>query len=153
MQFVSSRELFAGTGDAVFSPDAPMTRAMVWTVLARLDGINTTGKIWYAAGQQWAMENGISDGTNPNAEVTREQMAAMLYRYAQMKDYDTEEKTDLAGYVDATSISDYAIEAMAWANAKKVINGVTATTLKPQMDATRAQVAQMLKSFCENVVK
>lgn len=153
VQFVSSRELFAGTGDAVFSPDAPMTRAMVWTVLARLDGINTTGKIWYAAGQQWAMENGISDGTNPNAEVTREQMAAMLYRYAQMKDYDTEEKTDLAGYVDATSISDYAIEAMAWANAKKVINGVTATTLEPQMDAARAQVAQMLKSFCENVVK
>lgn len=153
VQFVSSRELFAGAGDAVFSPDAPMTRAMVWTVLARLDGINTTGKIWYAAGQQWAMENGISDGTNPNAEVTREQMAAMLYRYAQMKDYDTEEKTDLAGYVDATSISDYAIEAMAWANAKKVINGVTATTLEPQMDATRAQVAQMLKSFCENVVK
>ena len=78
VQFASSHELFAGTGDAVFSPDAPMTRAMVWTVLARLDGINTSGEIWYAAGQQWAMEHGISDGTNPNAEVTREQMAAML---------------------------------------------------------------------------
>lgn len=153
VQFVSSRELFAGTGDAVFSPDAPMTRAMVWTVLARLDGINTTGKIWYAAGQQWAMENGISDGTNPNTEVTREQMAAMLYRYAQIKNYDIAEKSNLAGYVDAANISDYAIEAMAWANAKKVINGVTATILEPQMDATRAQVAQMLKSFCENVIK
>lgn len=153
VQFVSSRELFAGTGDAVFSPDAPMTRAMVWTVLARLDGINTTGKIWYAAGQQWAMENGISDGTNPNTEVTREQMAAMLYRYALLKEYDTAEKADLADYADAASISDYAVEAMAWANAKKVINGVTATTLEPQMDAARVQVAQMLKSFCENVVK
>lgn len=153
VQFVSSRELFAGTGDAVFSPDAPMTRAMVWTVLARLDGINTTGKIWYAAGQQWAMENGISDGTNPNTEVTREQMAAMLYRYALLKEYDTAEKADLADYADAASISDYAVEAMAWANAKKVINGVTATTLEPQMDAARAQVAQMLKSFFENVLK
>lgn len=153
VQFASSHELFAGTGDAVFSPDAPMTRAMVWTVLARLDGINTTGEIWYAAGQQWAMEHGISDGTNPNAEVTREQMAAMLYRYALLKEYDTAEKADLAGYADAASISDYAVEAMAWANAKKVINGVTTTTLEPQMDAARAQVAQMLKSFCENVVK
>lgn len=153
VQFASSHELFAGTGDTVFSPDAPMTRAMVWTVLARLDGINTTGEIWYAAGQQWAMEHGISDGTNPNAEVTREQMAAMLYRYALLKEYDTAEKADLAGYADAASISDYAVEAMAWANAKKVINGVTTTTLEPQMDAARAQVAQMLKSFCENVVK
>lgn len=153
VQFASSHELFAGTGDAVFSPDAPMTRAMVWTVLARLDGINTTGKIWYAAGQQWAMENGISDGTNPNTEVTREQMAAMLYRYALLKEYDTAEKADLADYADAASISDYAVEAMAWANAKEVVNGVTTTTLEPQMDAARVQVAQMLKSFCENVVK
>ena len=153
VQFASSHELFAGTGDTVFSPDAPMTRAMVWTVLARLDGINTTGEIWYAAGQQWAMEHGISDGTNPNAEVIREQMAAMLYRYALLKEYDTAEKADLAGYADAASISDYAVEAMAWANAKKVINGVTTTTLEPQMDAARAQVVQMLKSFCKNVVK
>ena len=153
VQFASSHELFAGTGDAVFSPDAPMTRAMVWTVLARLDGINTTGEIWYAAGQQWAMEHGISDGTNPNAEVTREQMAAMLYRYALLKEYDTAEKADLADYADAASISDYAVEAMAWANTKEVVNGVTTTTLEPQMDAARVQVAQMLKSFCENVVK
>lgn len=153
VQFASSHELFAGTGDAVFSPDAPMTRAMVWTVLARLDGINTSGEIWYAAGQQWAMEHGISDGTNPNAEVTREQMAAMLYRYALLKEYDTAEKADLADYADAASISDYAVEAMAWANAKEVVNGVTTTTLEPQMDAARVQVAQMLKSFCENVVK
>lgn len=153
VQFASSHELFAGTGDAVFSPDAPMTRAMVWTVLARLDGINTSGEIWYAAGQQWAMEHGISDGTNPNAEVTREQMAAMLYRYALLKEYDTAEKADLADYADAASISDYAVEAMAWANATEVVNGVTTTTLEPQMDAARVQVAQMLKSFCENVVK
>lgn len=153
VQFASSHELFAGTGDAVFSPDAPMTRAMVWTVLARLDGINTSGEIWYAAGQQWAMEHDISDGTNPNAEVTREQMAAMLYRYALLKEYDTAEKADLADYADAASISDYAVEAMAWANAKEVVNGVTTTTLEPQMDAARVQVAQMLKSFCENVVK
>lgn len=153
VQFASSHELFAGTGDAVFSPDAPMTRAMVWTVLARLDGINTSGEIWYAAGQQWAMEHGISDGTNPNAEVTREQMAAMLYRYALLKEYDTAEKADLADFADAASISDYAVEAMAWANAKEVVNGVTTTTLEPQMDAARVQVAQMLKSFCENVVK
>lgn len=154
VQFASSRELFAGTADSVFSPDAPMTRAMVWTVLARLEGLATGGGVnWYAAGQQWAMENGISDGTNPNGKVTREQMAAMLYRYAQLKGYDVAEKADLFDYIDAEKINDYAFEAMSWANAEKLINGVTAITLEPQADATRAQVAQMLKSFCENVVK
>lgn len=99
------------------------------------------------------MKNEIFDGTNPNGMVIREQIAAMLYRYALLKEYDTAEKADLADYADAASISDYAVEAMAWANAKEVVNGVTTTTLEPQMDAARVQVAQMLKSFCENVVK
>lgn len=153
VQFAASRELFAGTAPATFSPDAPMTRAMVWTVLARLDGVQTGGGVnWYEAGRNWAMENGISDGTNLNGEITREQFASMLYRYAQMKGYDTSVKADLGGYADVDGVSDYAFQAMSWANAEGVINGTSAVTLDAQADSTRAQIATMLMNFCNNVV-
>lgn len=154
VQFAASRELFAGTGNNEFTPDGTMTRAMVWTVLARLDGVATGGgDNWYAAGQNWAMGKGISDGTNLNGEVTREQLAAMLYRYAQMCGYDTDAQADLSKYTDVAGISGYAVEAMQWANAAGVVNGTSATTLDAQADSTRAQVATMLMNFCKNVVK
>lgn len=154
VQFAASRELFAGTGNNEFTPDGTMTRAMVWTVLARLDGVATGGGAnWYAAGQNWAMEKGISDGTNLNGEVTREQLAAMLYRYAQMCGYDTDAQADLSKYTDTAGISGYAVEAMQWANAAGVVNGTSTTTLDAQADSTRAQVATMLMNFCKNVVK
>lgn len=102
VQFGSSCELFTDTGDSVFSPDATITRAMVWTVLARLDGTRHRGGNLVC--RRSAVGNEISDGTNPNGMVIREQMAAMLYRYAQMKDYDTEGKADLSDYIDAEKI-------------------------------------------------
>lgn len=154
VQFAASRELFAGTAADTFSPDASMTRAMVWTVLARLDGVATGGGVnWYAAGQAWAMENGISDGSDLNGQVSREQLAAMLYRYAQLKGYDTSAQADLSKYADVNGISAYAVEAMQWANAAGIVNGTTTTTLDAGKDSTRAQVATMLMNFCKNVVK
>ena len=88
--FATSRELFTGTGANIFSPDIAMTRGMIVTVLARFEGVGTTtGSIWYDAGAAWTVENGISDASNMDASLTREQLVTMLYRYAQAKGYDT----------------------------------------------------------------
>ncbi len=153
VQFAASRELFSGTGEQMFQPDAPMTRAMVWTVLAQLDGVTGGGENWYDAGRQWAMENGISDGTNLSAEVTREQLAVMLYQYAKLCGYQTDVKGNLEQYTDASSVSGCAMEAMRWANGAGVINGTSADTLGAQESSTRAQVAAMLMNFCNNIVQ
>ena len=149
--FASSRELFAGTSATTFAPDTAMTRAMIVTVLARFEGVDTTtGSTWYEAGQQWAVENGISDGTNMDASLTREQLATMLYRYAQSKGYDTTQGgMAVREYADFEQISDYAVEAMTWAVNTGLISGTSTTTLTPQGEATRAQVATILMRFIE----
>lgn len=113
--------------------------------------------MWYTDAIVWANANGIVAGYDDSTfglgdSITREQLAAILYRYAQMKGYDVTEKADLTGYADSAAISGYAVEAMQWANANGIVNGMTATTLAPQGTATRAQVATMLMNFCENVV-
>lgn len=151
--FASSRELFAGTSATTFAPDTAMTRAMIVTVLARFEGVDTTtGSTWYEAGQQWAMENGVSDGTNMDASLTREQLATMLYRYAQSKGYDTTQGgMAIREYADFEQISDYAVEAMTWAVNTGIINGTSSTTLSPQGPATRAQVATILMRFIEGM--
>ena len=151
--FASSRELFAGTSATTFSPDTAMTRAMIVTVLARFEGVDTTtGSTWYEAGQQWAMENGVSDGTNMDASLTREQLATMLYRYAQSKGYDTTQGgMAIREYADFEQISDYAVEAMTWAVNTGLISGTSTTTLSPQGEATRAQVATILMRFIEGM--
>ena len=151
--FASSRELFAGTSATTFSPDTAMTRAMIVTVLARFEGVDTTtGSTWYEAGQQWAMENGVSDGTNMDASLTREQLATMLYRYAQSKGYDTTQGgMAIREYADFEQISDYAVEAMTWAVNTGLISGTSTTTLSPQGLATRAQVATILMRFIEGM--
>lgn len=145
VRFVSANSLFDGTAAGLFSPDADMTRAMVMTVLARLDGADTSGTPWYAAGQSWAVENGVSDGSLESA-VTREQLAAMLYRYA---DGWASGTAELDGFEDAASISSWAAEAMAWAVGNGIIDGVSEGVLAPQDTATRAQVAAMLQRFVE----
>lgn len=149
--FASSRELFAGTSATTFAPDTAMTRGMIVTVLARFEGVDTTtGSTWYEAGQQWAVENGISDGTNMDASLTREQLATMLYRYAQSKGYDTTQGgMAVREYADFEQISDYAVEAMTWAVNTGLISGTSTTTLSPQGEATRAQVATILMRFIE----
>lgn len=147
VSFSSARELFSGTSKDTFSPNTPMTRAMMMTVLARLDGEDTSGgNSWYEKGMNWAVDNGISDGRNPNSNITREQLTVMLWRYAG----SPASNGRLDGFSDADSISAYAQEAMRWAVENKIINGFGNGRLGPQSEATRAQVAQMLKNFLEN---
>ena len=153
VDFTSSRELFAGTSATTFAPDTAMTRAMIVTVLARFEGVDTTtGDTWYEAGQQWAMQNGVSDGSNMDASLTREQLVTMFYRYAQSKGYDTTQGgMAIREYADFEQISDYAVEAMTWAVNTGIINGTSSTTLSPQGPATRAQVATILMRFIEGM--
>ena len=146
VRFTAANGLFAGIEEHVFAPDIPMTRAMLVTVLARLEGVDTTtGSTWYEAGRQWAMENGISDGTNMDNPLTREQLATMLWRYA-----GEPAASSLSGYADAAGVSDWAAQAMAWCVEQGIIGGTTATTLSPQTQATRAQVATILMRFVES---
>lgn len=153
VDFTRSRELFAGTSATTFAPDTAMTRAMIVTVLARFEGVDTTtGSTWYEAGQQWAMQNGVSDGSNMDASLTREQLVTMFYRYAQSKGYDTTQGgMAIREYADFEQISDYAVEAMTWAVNTGIINGTSSTTLSPQGEATRAQVATILMRFIEGM--
>lgn len=146
--FVSARELFSGTTATEFSPSAPMTRAMLMTVLARFDGAEMTGgETWYAQGVEWAVQRGVSDGANPNSEITREQMVTMLWRYLG----SPVSANALSGYVDADQISGYARDAMCWAVENGIANGFGNGLLNPQGQATRAQVAQILKNLIENI--
>ena len=149
--YVYSNGLMDGTSATTFEPNANMTRAMVWAILARIDGETVTGANWASAARAWAMAEGVSDGTDPNGLVTREQFATMLYRYAVAQGYDVSigESTNILSYADFASISEWAIPAMQWACGSGVITGVTDTTLVPQGTATRAQAAAMLMRFVE----
>ena len=143
IDFATSRELFAGTSGTTFTPGAPMTRVMIVTVLARYASDAPAAVIGYAEGQQWAVEAGISDGSNMSGTVTRQQMAAMLYRYAGSPAVTG----SLGSFPDAASVSDYAADAMTWAVENGLITGMTDGTLNPYGWATRAQVATILQRF------
>lgn len=153
VNYVSEKGLMNGTSKNSFSPNATTTRGMIVTILARVEGVNTNGTPWYAAGQKWAMDNGISDGTNMIGEVTREQLAAILYRYAKLKGYDTSKSNKLDSFKDADKVSSWAVEAMQWANAESLINGKSNSMLDPQGKATRAETAAILMRFMENIAK
>ena len=168
VKYVYEKGMMAGTAADVFAPNATTTRAMIVTILYRLeDSPAVTGTSafvdvptgqWYTDAVNWAAANQIVKGTSattfaPNDSITREQMAAILYRYAQYKGYDVTKKADLSGYSDNGQVSAYAKDALAWANAAKLINGVTNTTLAPQGNATRAQVSAILHRFCDGVAK
>lgn len=153
VNYVSEKGLMNGTSKNSFSPNATTTRGMIVTILARVEGVNTNGTPWYAAGQKWAMDNGISDGTNMTGEVTREQLAAILYRYAKLKGYDTTKSNKLDSFKDADKVSSWAVEAMQWANAERLINGKSNSMLDPQGKATRAETAAILMRFMENIAK
>ena len=159
--------LFSGTSDTTFSPNASMTRAMLVTVLYRLEGQPTVSgrsgfsdvklNSYYEDAVTWAADNGIVNGTgtttfSPNANVTREQMAAILYRYAQYKQYGTTASAGLNGFSDAAKVSTYAKAPLSWAVAEKLVNGSEGRLL-PTGNATRAQVAAILHRFVENVAK
>ena len=146
VKYVYENGLMTGTAADQFSPDAPVTRGMVMTILARREGVRTDRYTpWYAAGCEWAKANGVSDGTNPETAVTREQLAAMLYRYAKLKGRDLTSGT-LDAFSDGASASAYAREALQWAAAQNLLTGSNGA-LAPQGIATRAQFAAILHRF------
>ena len=152
VNYVHEKGLMNGTSSNAFSPNANTTRGMIVTILARVEGVNTNGTPWYAAGQKWAMDNGISDGTNMPGVITREQLATILYRYAKQKGYDVSKSAALTGFSDADKVSGYAAEAMQWAVAEGLLQGSNGK-LNPQGSATRAQVATILMRFMEKIAK
>ena len=135
-----------GVSAAKFNPDGAVTRAMVWTVLVRMAGENTDGgATWYSKAQAWAMETGVSDGTNPMGSITREQLAAMLYRF----EGSPAVSGNLNAYPDASTVSDWAVDALIWATQEEIVNGMNGY-LMPQTGATRAQLAAMLMRMLES---
>ena len=151
IEYVVEKDLFSGTSATTFSPEGTMTRAMLWVVLARMDDVNTnasSGEAWYQPGLDWAVENGISDGTNPNNNITREQFAAMLYRYAENAGEDiTADTSELNKFIDTINIASYALEPLAWAVENGIVSGTSSDTISPAGNATRAQVATMLMRY------
>ena len=145
VSYVYFNGLMNGTSATTFEPNANMTRAMVWAILARIDGETVTGATWQTAARSWAMANGVSDGSDPNGLVTREQFATMLWRY----EGEPASSYSLSAFSDAGSLSNWAETAMSWAVEHGVITGMTDTTLVPQGTATRAQCAAMLMRFVE----
>lgn len=142
--FVSGHELFSGTSANAFSPDATMTRAMLFTVLARMDGQDTSGgATWYEKALSWAKQNGISDGANPDERITREQLITILYRYTD----NPGASENLNGFSDAVAVSDYADDAMRWGVSEGLLTGKDGNRLDPQGSATRAEVATILMRY------
>lgn len=139
-----------GTADTEFSPEDQISRQQIWMMLSRVSGKSAADM---AAAKSWATANGISDGTNPGAAVTRQQLVTLLYRYALLMGYDVSvgENTNILSYDDVSSVSEYAIPAFRWACGAGVVNGTTESTLSPLGTATRAQFAVMLQRFCDKI--
>ncbi len=144
--YVYSNGLMEGTSATTFEPDTGMTRAMVWAVLARMDGQSVSGASWMETARSWAMAEGVSDGTDPNSLITREQLATMLYRYAGSP---AATGNGISAFTDAASVSSWAVDAMNWALGEGIITGMGGGTLSPQGTATRAQAAAILMRFVE----
>ena len=162
--YAYKNSLMNGVNASRFAPDSTLNRAMMVTMLYRMTGSPAvsgnsvfsdvpSGK-WYSHAVQWASVNGVVNGVGKDrfaldTQITREQMASMMMRYAQFKQYSTGKSADLSAFNDAGSISSWALESMKWANAAGLINGRTASTIAPQDTATRAEAATILMRFCE----
>lgn len=168
IDYVLTSGLFNGTSATTFEPDSAMTRSMLVTVLHRLEGVpaassgnpfaDVAAGTWYTDAIAWAAENDIvkgydADTFGPNDPITREQMAAVLYRYASYKGYNLTTSNDLDAFADAGDVSAWALAAMKWAVGEELITGVSSTSLDPAGNASRAQVATILMRFVENIVK
>ena len=165
VEYVVEKGMMNGTSAVTFSPNETTTRAMIVTILHRMEGeprawgyafSDVATSAYYADAVAWAAEQRIVNGTgsmtfSPDAPITREQLAAILYRYAQFKDYDVSASNSLTSYTDAAQISSYAAAAMRWANAEGLVTGSTGRKLNPQGNASRAEVATILMRFCENM--
>lgn len=148
VKYVYDNHLMVGVNDTTFAPDASVTRAMIWAVLARqADATLATGEQWYSGAQQWAIENGVSDGLNPEKAITREELITMLHRYsATPKGHD-----DLSHFTDTDTISPWAWDAMVWGVDVGLISGMSDHTLAPRSGASRAQLATILMRYIENI--
>ena len=161
IQYVYDNGLMTGISAHEFAPEATTTRAMIVSMLARLENVTSAESVgfsdvsdgdWYATAVNWAANvgvvNGYEDNTfRPNTAITREQLAAILMNYASYKGKDVSNRADLDGYTDQPST--WAEEAMQWAVAEGLISGMTEDTLQPQGNATRAQVAAILQRFLD----
>ena len=166
VDYAVENKLFSGMSDNTFEPETAMTRAMLVTVLWRYEGSPAAGKSpfrdvpngqWYSTAVSWAAANdvvyGVGDNKfDPNGKITREQMAAILFRYAQKKGVNTSVRGDLSAFPDAGKVSGYAREALQWTVGETIINGSDGMLL-PKGNATRAQVATILTRYIENAVK
>ena len=162
VQYVYDNGLMDGVGDNLFAPNSETTRAQLVTILYRLEGepevSGTSGftdveaGTWYTDAVAWAAQNGIVNGVSdtefaPGDDITREQLAVILYRYAAYQGYDVSQRADLSGFGDASSISGYAQEALSWAHAQGLVLGFEDGSLRPQGTASRAQIAAVLMRF------
>ncbi len=161
IQYVYDNGLMTGVSDTAFAPEATTTRAMIVSMLARMENVTSAADAgftdvaaddWYATAVNWAAANGIVNGISddtfaPNDPITREQLAAMLMNYAQYKGLDVSARADLSHYSDAENISSWANDVLSWAVAEGLLTGVTDDTIAPQVHATRAQVAAILQRF------
>lgn len=167
VKYVYDKKLMNGTGNG-FEPDGKMTRAMLVTVLYRLENARATDSEiefddvsageWYYDAVLWAAENGVVKGVSdsefaPDDNITREQIATVIYRYAMLKGYDGTPSYDLTEYADSAQISEWASHALSWANGAELINGMGNGILAPKSDATRAQVAAIFMRFCEMIAQ
>ena len=163
VRFVYDRGLMIGTAEDVFSPDASTTRAMIVTILHRAEGKpaakggnykDVPDGQWYSEAVNWATDKEIVNGYGggmfgPNDPITREQMAAILFRYSGFKEYDVRRRADLSEFADRGQISPYAEEPLEWAKAAGLIKGVTKDILDPKGEATRAQVATIFWRYLQ----
>ena len=167
VQYVYENQMMSGTGDDVFTPDAATTRGMIVTILYRMEGNPATDSDakftdvsagqYYAEAAAWANEKNIVNGYGsgafgPNDPITREQMAAVLYRYAKLKGYHTAAAGNLVGFADAGDVSVYAVDPAKWAVGNGLISGVGNNMLAPGASSTRAQIAVILTRFCKNII-
>lgn len=167
VKYVCENGLMQGTGEN-FEPDVNLTRAMMVTILYRLENPSekpdeckfddVAPDAWYAEAVAWAAQNGIVNGMSetifaPDDEITREQAAVIFYRYAKFKGYNVESVSDLASFEDKDEIEDWALDAVKWANSVSLINGMSETLISPKAPATRAQAATIFMRFCENIAK
>ena len=168
VRYVYDNGLMDGVGDGQFAPNATTNRAMVVTILYRLAGepdvsgdvgfTDVESGLWYSNAVLWAAQKGIVNGISdtefsPAGDLTREQLATILYRYAESMGYDVSAAADLSGFPDARDIQSYATEALSWAVAEGLLQGFEDDSLQPQSTATRAQIATILMRFCEGVVE
>ncbi|MGI6028855.1 MAG: S-layer homology domain-containing protein [Candidatus Heteroscillospira sp.] len=167
IEYAYKNKFMSGISDTLFAPDQKLSRAMIAQLLYNLEGspasdsnafTDVEAGQWYAKAVNWASANGLvagyGNGTfGPNDNITREQLALMLYRYAAFKDCDTGKTADLEAFTDAAQVSSWALDAMRWASAESLINGKNGAVLDPAGHTTRAEAATILTRFCENIAK